>query len=116
MKYSRGSDFLNKTVKIVFDRPLGTKHPKFDWVYPINYGYIPDTKSEDGMEIDAYYLSADSSLDSVTGVCIGYIHRDDDNEDKLIVVDLNDNNYTDQQILEMVHFQEKWYKSKLIRN
>lgn len=38
------------------DRPLGTKHPKHGWEYPVNYGYIPGTVSGDGEELDAYIL------------------------------------------------------------
>jgi len=37
-------EFLNKEVKVIIDRPLGSKHPKFAFEYPINYGYIPYKK------------------------------------------------------------------------
>ena len=35
--------YLNKKVDIKIDRQLGTKHPKFDWLYPINYGFVAGT-------------------------------------------------------------------------
>jgi len=44
-------EFLGKIVKVKVDRPLGSKHPKFNWTYPINYGSLPKTKAEDGEEI-----------------------------------------------------------------
>ena len=48
--------YLGKEVLVKVDRKLGDKHPNFDFIYPINYGYIPNTLSEDGEEIDAYIL------------------------------------------------------------
>ena len=49
---------LNKLVKendIVIDRPKGTKHPKYDHiVYELDYGYISDTTTTDGKEIDVF--------------------------------------------------------------
>ena len=41
--------YLGKEVKVIIDRPLGSCHPKFDMIYPINYGYIPNTVAGDGM-------------------------------------------------------------------
>lgn len=48
--------YLNKEVLVKVDRKLGDKHPNFDFIYPVNYGYIPNTLSEDNEEIDAYIL------------------------------------------------------------
>ncbi|WP_335996517.1 inorganic diphosphatase [Fusobacterium polymorphum] len=45
--------YLNKEVLVKVDRKLGEKHPNFDFIYPVNYGYIPNTLSEDNEEIDA---------------------------------------------------------------
>ena len=47
-------DYINKIVKVKIDRPFGTKHPKHGFIYPINYGYIPNTISRDGEELDCY--------------------------------------------------------------
>ena len=32
----KSTDFLNKIVTVKMDRPIGTKHPKHDFTYPIN--------------------------------------------------------------------------------
>lgn len=48
--------YLGKEVLVKVDRKLGEKHPNFDFIYPVNYGYIPNTLSEDNEEIDAYIL------------------------------------------------------------
>lgn len=111
-KISRGRDFVGKSIKIKFDRPLGTKHPKFDMVYPINYGFVPNTMAGDGAEIDVYYLSSNEPLKEIEGICIGYVNRFDDNEDKLIATD--GTTLTEDEIEKMLEFQEKWFKHEII--
>ena len=35
---------LGKIVTVKIDRPIGSSHPKYtDMIYPVNYGYIPNT-------------------------------------------------------------------------
>ena len=109
---SQGEDFLGKNIKIEFDRPLGTKHPKFDWVYPVNYGFVPGVLAGDGEELDAYYLTSDKPLKQIDATCIGYVHRFDDNEDKLVATD--GTKLTKDEIEKQLEFQEKWYKHEII--
>ena len=46
-------EYIGKKVEAEIDRPMGTGHPKFpESIYPINYGYIPNTISGDGKELD----------------------------------------------------------------
>ncbi len=109
---SQGKDFLGKTIQITFDRPLGSKHPKFDDIYPVNYGFVPGTKAGDGMELDVYYLSSDKPLKEIKAKCIGYVHRLDDNEDKLIAT--NGSIPSIDEIEKSLEFQEKWFKHEII--
>lgn len=45
--------YIGKMVEAKIDRPMGTGHPKFpESIYPINYGYLPNTISGDGKELD----------------------------------------------------------------
>lgn len=97
------------------DRPLGSKHPKHDFVYPVNYGYVPDTISGDKEELDAYVLGIEKPMTQFQGKCIAIIHRIDDNDDKLIVVP-EGINLSDKEIEEKVHFQEQWFQHIIIRN
>lgn len=106
--------FLGKTVKVVMDRPLGTTHPKHGFVYETNYGYIPDTISGDGEELDAYVLGQHKPLNTFEGEVIAIIHRLDDDDDKLIVVEKG-RKYSDEQIRVLTEFQEQWFKSEIIR-
>lgn len=112
-KISEGKDFLGATIEVEFDRPLGSIQPKFaNMVYPINYGFVPNTQAGDGDPIDVYYLSSDQPLKTVTAQCIGYVHRMDDNEDKLIASD--GTKYTQAEIEKNLDFQEKWFKHKIV--
>lgn len=114
--YTKALDFVGKKIKLVFDRPFGTKHPKHNFVYELNYGYVPDTLSPDGEELDAYYLSEKNPLNEAEGICIAYAHRENDQDDKLIVVKEGDENYTDDRIMELINFQEQWFKTKILRS
>ena len=32
-------EYLGKTVNVEIDRPMGSKHPKHGFIYPVNHGY-----------------------------------------------------------------------------
>ena len=106
--------YLNKIVKVRMDRPLGSKHPNHGFIYPVNYGYIPNTISGDGEELDAYVLGVHSPVEEFEGRVIAIIHRINDNDDKLVVME-DGRNYTDEQIMALIEFQEKYFKSEIIR-
>ncbi|MFA5133681.1 MAG: inorganic diphosphatase [Patescibacteria group bacterium] len=109
------TEFLGKIVKVKIDRPLNSKHPKYGFVYEVNYGFVPDTKAPDGEEIDAYVLGINEPIEEFTGKCIAVIHRSNDSDDKLVVVPENFKEISDEEILKLVDFQEKWFKSTVIR-
>lgn len=106
--------FLGQIVTVKMDRPLGSKHPKHGFIYPVNYGFIPGTTSGDGEELDAYVLGEHKPLEEFTGVVIAIIHRLDDDDDKLVVM-REGRNYTDDQIRALTEFQEKFFKSQILR-
>ena len=107
-------EYLNKIVNIKIDRKFGSKHPKHGFIYPVNYGYVPNTISGDGEELDAYLLGVFEPIEEYTGKCIAIIHRTNDNDDKLIVVP-EDKNYSDDAIEALVEFQEQFFEHILIR-
>ena len=108
------SNYLGKTVTIKMDRPLGSKHPKNGLIYPVNYGYVPGTTAPDGEELDAYLLGVFEPVDEFTGKCIAYIHRTNDDDDKLIIVP-EGVEYTDEQINALTEFQERFFKHEILR-
>lgn len=107
--------FLDNEVTVVIDRPLGTKHPKWDFYYPVNYGYLDGVKAPDGEDLDAYVLGIFEPKERFTGKCIAILHRTNDDDDKLIVVP-DGKIYTDEQIKALTEFQESYFESVIIRN
>ncbi|MDO8594493.1 MAG: inorganic pyrophosphatase [bacterium] len=106
--------FLGKEVEVVFDRPVGTKHPKYDFVYEQNYGNIPGILAPDGEDLDAFFLGETKPLEKATGTCIAILHRRDDDDDKLVVVP-NGFAPTDEEITKLVYFQEQFFDSVVVR-
>lgn len=107
-------EYLNKTITIKIDRPFGSKHPKHNFIYPVNYGYIENTLAPDGEELDCYLLGIFEPVKTYTGKCIAIIHRTNDNDDKLIIVP-KDKNYSNEQIEALTEFQEKYFNHIIIR-
>lgn len=106
--------YLNQIIKIKIDRELGTKHPKHGYIYPVNYGFIPNTISGDGEEIDCYLLGVFEPVEEYEGKCIAIIHRTNDDDDKLIIVP-KEKDYSNEAIEALVEFQEKYFKHEIIR-
>ena len=96
-------NYLGKLVKVKVDRPLGSKHPKHKFIYSLNYGFIPNTISGDGEEIDVYIIGEFEPLEIYEGYVIAIIKRVNDIEDKLVVCkELS--NYNKEQIEALVEF------------
>lgn len=111
---SNAKDYLGKDIEIIIDRPLGSRHPKHGFMYNINYGYVPNTISGDGEELDAYLLGEFEPVKKATGKVIAIIRRTNDDDDKLIV-SKEGVNYSDDAIRALTEFQEKYFESIIIR-
>ena len=107
-------NYLGKTIKIKIDRPFGTKHPKHGFIYPVNYGYVPNTVSGDGEELDAYLLGVFEPVEEYEGTCIAIIHRTNDHDDKLVIVPTG-KDYSDDAINALTEFQEQYFEHIIIR-
>lgn len=106
--------YIGNIIQVKIDRPLNSKHPKYGFVYPLNYGFVSNTNSGDGEELDCYVLGIDKAIDNFKGKCIAVIHRINDDDDKLIVVP-EGNSYTDEEIKNLTNFQEQYFESEIIR-
>lgn len=104
---------IGQTVKVTIDRPIGSFHPEHpDMYYPVNYGYVEDIIAPDGEEQDVYILGVDKPLKEFTGRIIAVIHRLDDVEDKWVAAPEN-KNFTKEEIIEQVNFQERFFKTEI---
>ena len=110
----QSEEFLGKKIRIEIDRPFGTSHPKHGCIYPVNYGYVPNTVSGDGEELDAYLLGVFKPVKEYEGECIAIIHRTDDNDDKLVIVP-SGKEYSNDAIDALTEFQEQYFKHIIIR-
>ncbi|MBD7913340.1 inorganic diphosphatase [Clostridium cibarium] len=105
--------YLGKFVKVKMDRPLGSKHPKHNFIYSLNYGFIPNTTAGDGEEIDVYIIGEFEPLETYEGYVVAIIKRINDIEYKLVVCkELN--KYSKDQIKALVEFQERFFESTII--
>ncbi len=107
--------YLNKILEVKIDRPIGTKYKNYETIYPINYGYVPNTISGDGEELDCYILGIYEPLKTFKGKCIAIIHRTNDDDDKLVLAPEN-KTYTNTEIRALTDFQERYFESELIRD
>ncbi len=96
------------------DRPLGSRHPRHGFLYEVNYGYLPGTVAPDGEALDAYLLGYPVPVLSGSGIAVAIIHRDDDDDDKLVVLP-EGMSLSDEEILRAVHFQERFFRSTVVR-
>lgn len=60
-------DEIIREKDIFIDRPKGSHHPRFkEFIYPFDYGYIKNTRSSDGEELDVWIGT--SKQKQVTGI------------------------------------------------
>ena len=107
--------YVGKEVHIEIDRPMGSVHPEHsDMWFCLNYGYVPGVLGGDGEELDAYLLGVFTPVTAYDGICIAVIRRRDEDDDKLVVVP-EGVDYTDEQILALTEFIERFHDSYLVR-
>ena len=108
-------NLLGKEVKVYIDRQLGSTHPKHkNIIYPVNYGYIKEIKALDNDYQDVYLIGIDYPVETYNGKVYAIVERENDNEDKLIVV-TDDKDYSIEEIKEKIDFQEKYFKYKIVK-
>ena len=113
---SNAFNYIGKEVNVIIDRPLGSSHPNYpNLIYLTNYGYVPNTVSGDGEELDCYILGEYKPLKEYKGECIAVIHLIEDDDDKLIIAPKS-KTFTNNEIRTLTDFQERYFKSEIIRN
>jgi inorganic pyrophosphatase len=109
----RAGDWIGRRVRVVIDRPRGSRHPgDGGLVYELNYGFIPGTSAPDGHPLDVYVIDADEPLPECEAEVIAVIRRRDDLEDKL-VARIGPEGWGPAEILARTRFQERFFDSRL---
>ncbi|MCL2023715.1 MAG: inorganic pyrophosphatase [Oscillospiraceae bacterium] len=102
-------DTLISKSEIAIDRPKGTKHPRFDLIFPLDYGYLKGTSSMDGGGIDIWRGSLSDA------VCDGVICTVDllkkDSEIKLLIGCSEE----EKNIIMGFHNESEYMKGAMIR-
>ena len=105
---------IGDIVTVTVDRPLGSAHPDYpEMIYPVNYGYIAGIMAPDGEEQDAYILGVSQPVEQFTGRIIAIVRRADDVEEKWVVCP-PDQNFSKQEIAELIRFQEQYFQSEIL--
>ena len=100
---------IGQVVTVIVDRPLGSRHPKYeDIYYSVNYGYVDGIIAADGEEQDAYILGVDHPVNVFTGTVVAIIHRFNDIEDKWVVAPAN-MIFSKEEIIKQTCFQEQYF-------
>ncbi|MEH2053770.1 hypothetical protein [Nostoc sp.] len=77
-------DQLVALSNLQIDRPKGTLHPRYpSFVYPLDYGYLENTRSGDGADIDVWIGSLSSK--KVTAVICSVDLQKRDAEIKILL-------------------------------
>ena len=61
------TSFLGKIVTAKIERPMHSRHPEWDFTYPVNYGFLPGVPAPDGEDLDVYILNISEPLRQFTG-------------------------------------------------
>lgn len=98
---------------VVMDRPQGFVD-RFGNIYPINYGFVPDIIGGDSEKQDVYVISqnVNGPIKNFEGILVALIHRRDDNEDKWVVTGEGES-VSEEQIVTMTNFLEKYFISEI---
>lgn len=83
LDFWRRLDRLVEACPLVIDRPAGSRHPRWNFVYPYDYGYLEGSTAADGGGIDAWRGSLREPR--VTGVICTVDSRKRDAEIKILM-------------------------------
>ena len=107
-------EYLGKEVNVIVDRQLGSKDAVSDYIYGVNFGFVPNSFALNGDEIEAYVLGVKDPIDGFKGQCGAVLHRIDNSGDRLAVWP-SDMTFSDEEIRDLTEFQEKDSAIEIIR-
>jgi inorganic pyrophosphatase len=104
-------EWVGREIRVVVDRPVGTRHPRAGFEYEVNYGFVPGVLAPDGEELDVYLLGTSEPVEVCEAAeVIAIVRRRDDVEDKLVAV-VGAESWDEAKIAEAIRFQERFFDS-----
>lgn len=68
-EYFETLDSIVQASEVLVDRPKGSQHPRYpEYIYPLDYGYLEGTTSQDGGGIDVWLGSGDKK--DISGILV----------------------------------------------
>lgn len=104
-------EWVGREIRVVVDRPVGTRHPRAGFEYEVNYGFVPGVLAPDGEELDVYLLGTSEPVEVCEAAeVIAIVRRRDDVEDKLVAV-VGAESWDEAKIADAIRFQERFFDS-----
>ena len=104
-------EWVGREIRVVVDRPVGSRHPRAGFEYEVNYGFVPGVLAPDGEELDVYLLGTSEPVEVCEAAeVIAIVRRRDDVEDKLVAV-VGAESWDEAKIAEAIRFQERFFDS-----
>ena len=102
--------YIGTRVAVSIDRPRNTRHPQHcNLLYELDYGFVPNTNSKDGEELDAYVLGRSGDDLQLYGLCIGVILRPDGDDKLIVAANASAACETPERIRQLTAFQEQFF-------
>lgn len=106
-------EFLGEEVKVQINKPINSKHSRYDFNYALNYGCIEvDAKINKTTEIGVYIIGESNPIKEFTGIVKAVIVRYNDDKNNLIVAPKN-YKINREEIKKAISFQEKYFDTEL---
>ena len=102
-------DKLVSKSKVIIDRPKGAMHPRFNFIYPLDYGYLENTSSMDGGGIDVWRGSNDANFCDAVICTVDLLKKD--SEIKLLLGCTEE----EKEIIMRFHNDSEYMKGIMIR-
>ncbi len=100
---------------VEIEHPLGSKHPVYDFIFPVNYGFVKDIFEQIGEFQDAYVIGPQEGLEVFGGEVIARVIREGDPDEKWVVVEKG-MRLSKEEIEKIIFFQEQWFLSEVVLN
>lgn len=102
-------DKLISESEIIIDRPKGTKHPRYDFIYEVDYGYLKYTTAMDGGGIDVWRGTCKAQSCNAIICTIDLLKKD--SEIKILIGCTED----EEDIIMRFHNESEYMKGILLR-
>ncbi len=99
MYQERLNEYLGKNIKVTINKNL-------------NSGYFTDLKTPNNKYQNVYVIGVKKPIKEFEGKVIAIINRIDEIEN-ILVVSYNNKKYTKEEILKLINYEDKKYKSKI---